>query len=157
MVAVVELASAGACSHRPNRAAGGARLSRVRIGKRKPGMPRTSLRPHPTSAAAARRFVADVLLNQGFAIDCIERATLLTSEMVTSTVLRTGTGVELVVIADHPMVRVEVRGDEGSPQRQHMDDEAAKIRSTLVDGFSEAWGVDQLDAGGKCTWFEMRS
>lgn len=55
------------------------------------------------------------------------------------------------------MVRVEVRDeDTSSPPRQHPD-QATEIRFRLVSALSEAWGVEQIDARGKCTGFEMRS
>ncbi len=120
-------------------------------------MPQTTLRPHPSSAGAARRFVADVLLNRGFADDCIERATLLTSEVVTSAVVRLGTGVELVVLADHPMVRVEVHEDEISPSQDSEPGEATNLRLRLIDAFSEAWGIQDLGSRGSRIWFEVRA
>jgi hypothetical protein len=119
-------------------------------------VPRTSLRPHPTSAAAARRFVADVLLNRGFGEGCIEQAVLATSEVVTGAV-HTGTEVDVVVVADHPMVRVEVYGDEAVSHRSHHHDVAAALRCALIDALAEAWGVDQVGSRRKRTWFEMRS
>ena len=77
------------------------RFEHPRAGEGHGSVPRTSLRPHPTSAAAARRFVADVLLNRGFSKGCIEQAMLLTTEVVTSVVVRNGgSGVELAVLAD---------------------------------------------------------
>ncbi len=109
-------------------------------------VPRTSLRPHPTSAAAARRFVADVLLNRGFADGCVEQAMLVTSEVVTSAVVRTGSGVELVVVADHPMVRVEVRDFHTSSSHHQDSDDATGLGSTLVDTLAEGVG---RTAGGR--------
>lgn len=119
-------------------------------------MPRTSLRPHPSSAGAARRFVADVLLNRGFADDCIERTTLLTSEVVTSAVVRMG-GIELVVMADYPMARVEVHDDDTSFSRDPEPDEATNLRLKLIDAFSEAWAVEKVGGRGSRTWFEVRA
>ncbi len=118
-------------------------------------MPLTRLRPHPASVGAARRFVADVLLTRDFAEGCIERAVLLTSEMVTDAIVRTANDFELVIVADHPMVRVEVHdlegpsGDEASP--------AASYRLRLLDALSEASGVEKGLAGERSTWFEVRS
>lgn len=81
---------------------------------------------------------------------------LLTSEVVTSAVQRTNTGAEVVVVADHPMVRVEVHGERASARRAHLD-EASTLRRTLVDALSEAWGVEEVGTRARCTWFEMRS
>ncbi len=117
-------------------------------------MPRTRLPPHPDSASTARRFVADVLLGRGFSEGSIERAVLLTSELVTDAVSRTHIDVEVVVAAEQRMVRVEVR--DASPPTDALEASTAHARQ-LVDAMSEAWGVDQVAASGRSTWFEMRA
>jgi hypothetical protein len=117
-------------------------------------VPWTRLLPHPISAGAARRYVADVLLNRGFTKDCIERATLATSEVVTEALQRSNQEpVELVVAADYPMVRVEVR-DASSP-----DSPLGPTRShglLLVETLAEDWGVEQVGATRRSMWFELR-
>ena len=117
-------------------------------------MPSTRLRGHAASVAAARRFVADVLLNRGFVEACIERAVLLTSELVTSAVLDGNTDVSVVVLADHPMVRVEIH--HNGSKNSDGDGAESNYRLQLVDSLSEAWGIGDTRADGTCSWFEMR-
>lgn len=69
---------------------------------------RTRLTCDPSSAASARRFVADVLSSRGFANSCVEDAVLLASEVVTTAIIHASSELDLVVVADHPMARVEV-------------------------------------------------
>ncbi|MGH9283111.1 MAG: ATP-binding protein, partial [Acidimicrobiales bacterium] len=71
-------------------------------------MVRTTLRPDAESAAAARRFVADVLSQRGFSRSGIEDAVLMTSEAVTNVVVHAGTALDLIVMADARLARVEV-------------------------------------------------
>jgi hypothetical protein len=118
-------------------------------------VPRTTLRPHPSSVGAARRFVADVLASRDFAEESIERAMLLTSEIITDAMARAGTEVELEVVADHPMVRVEVHNL--ATFSDHHDGPGGAYRLRLLHGLSEAWGVDEMGVGGSSTWFEIRS
>ena len=118
-------------------------------------VPRTRLRPHPSSAGAARRFVADVLVSRDFSRESVERAMLLTSEIITYAIARTGTDVELEVVADHAMVRVEVHNLATSSGRHH--DPGGAYRLQFLHALSEAWGIDEAGASGSSTWFEIRS
>ncbi len=116
-------------------------------------MPTTRLRPHPTSAGAARRFVADVLLNRGFTDPCIQRAMEATDELVADAILRTDSDIELAVSVAHPRVRVEVSAASSPDQAQ-----AGRARAVrLVQRLSDAWGTDHAGTSGRSMWFEMRS
>ncbi len=119
---------------------------------------RTTLRADVDSAAAARRFVADVLWQRGFPRSGIEDAVLMTSEAVTNAVLHAGTDVGLVVVADGVQARVEVYdGHAGTPVRQSLRlGEPSGMGLHLIDSIAEAWGVLELDTG-KCIWFEVRA
>lgn len=114
---------------------------------------RTSLRPHPSSVGAARRFVADVLLNRDFPEASIERAVLLVSEVMTSALEGARSPLELVVLADHPMVRVEIHS------RARVDITAdSPYRLRLLSGLAEDWGVEHgHPRQGQFAWFEVRA
>ena len=116
-------------------------------------VPSTTLRPHPTSAGAARRFVADVLLNRGFTDPCIQRAMEATDELVADAILRTDSDIELVVAVAHPRVRVEVSAASSPDQARAGDGRALR----LVKRLSDALGMDRAGTSGRSMWFEMRS
>lgn len=120
---------------------------------------RTSLECAATSAASARHFVAGVLSSSGFANNCVETAVLLTSEIVTNAVVHAKSALELVVIVDHPMARVQVFDADPTPPVPRLPAVAAsRGRGMLVlDALAEAWGFEQLGLAGKYVWFEVRS
>ena len=118
---------------------------------------RTTLTGDAGSAAPARRFVADVLLNRDFSHAGIEQAALLISEAVTSAILYSQSDIELVVDADSSMARVELH--VGRPEHSVLQDleldATAGLRRKIMDALSEAWGVKRNE-DGKCVWFELR-
>ena len=119
---------------------------------------RTTLRPDAGSAAAARRFVADVLSQRGFSRSGIEDAVLMTSEAFTSLIVRSGSEVGLLVVADAGLARVEVHDAKpGSPtiERSTAQD-GPELGLRVIDAVAEAWGVDDV-GDGRCIWFEVRS
>ena len=122
-------------------------------------MPRTTLRADPASAAAARRFVADVLWQRGFPNDGIEDAVLLTSEAVTNAVVHARSPVQLVVTADGSMARVEIYDQHPrAPVPKRLEPEAPSGRGLhVIQAVAEAWGVERSPGRGKCLWFELRS
>lgn len=119
---------------------------------------RTRLRADLGTAAAARRFVADVLWQRGFSRSGIEDAVLITSEVVTNAVIHAGTDVDVVVVADAGQARVEVHdGLPEPPVRQPLQpDHPNGFGLHVVDAVAECWGVREFE-GGKCVWFEVRS
>jgi anti-sigma regulatory factor (Ser/Thr protein kinase) len=120
-------------------------------------VPRTTLPPHPTSPAAGRRFVADVLWQRGFATAVIDDAVLLTSEAVTNAVVHAGTPIDVVVTVDAAMARIEVH--DGQPDlpvaRDPAPDDASGRGLRVIEALAEAWGV-QHSVDGTCLWFELR-
>lgn len=120
-------------------------------------MPRTTLPPVPSSAAAGRRFVADVLWQRGFPTEVIDAAVLLTSEAVTNAVVHAGTPIEVVVRVDLAMARIEVHDrDPAPPTAGHpepLDGSGRGLR--VIEALAEAWGVHH-SGEGKCLWFELR-
>lgn len=123
---------------------------------------RTSLGWDNASPALARRFVAEVLRARGFGKVCVEQAVLLTSEAVTNAVVHAGSGVDLAVIAHHPMARVEVYDSESSVAHSVVPQWPELLASSgrglqLIAALAEAWGVQELGQAGKCVWFEVRA
>ena len=117
---------------------------------------RLQLRPVPTSAGIARRFVGATLSAWGcdHAVDLV---TLLVSEVVTNAVLHARSDFELHVESGQHLIRIEVSdGSTLTPTiREHDDDDAMTGRGlALVDQLASSWGVTPHD-GGKTVWFEV--
>lgn len=113
------------------------------------------LRPVPTSAGIARRFVGTTLISWGWDT-VVELVTLLVSEVVTNAVLHARSDFELSVVSGSHHLRIEV--SDSSPvvpvQRQRDDDALTGRGLALVDQLASAWGVTE-HAGGKVVWFEV--
>lgn len=77
-------------------------------------MAKTTLRAEASSAAAARRFVRDVLTNRDLET-LAEPAALLTSELVTNAVLYARSDIVVEVHFSPPCVRFEVRDASPDP------------------------------------------
>lgn len=108
-----------------------------------------------SSAAAARRFVAQALLDW----DCPELdeiARLLVSELVGNALLHAGGGFDMRIRRLHDRVRVEVQ-DQSSrmPDRKYYSRMSGTGRGLmLVEELSLAWGARRVK-GGKVVWFEL--
>ena len=117
-----------------------------------------SLSAHPSSAAEARRFAADVLCE--WREDPLSDAVvLLVSELVTNAVLHAGSPVQVALWRRAGNVRVEV-ADESSvmPGVRDYDDEATTGRGLdLVEMMAQGWGVEPRHPRGKTVWFELPS
>lgn len=109
----------------------------------------------PSSASAARRFVADVL-TQWSLDDVVHHVTLMTSELVTNSVLHTSGELELALWADDERLRVEVVDhSERLPTVQHPDADAPGGRGLLIiEALADQWSAD-VRATGKAVWFEV--
>lgn len=120
-------------------------------------MPRTTFPAVPASAAAARRFVADALLDSGLSDRVVEDAVLLTSEAVTDNLAHSGAAMDFVVMADESMARVEVHdlSLEGPARPCFVDVSAERLR--VIDAVAEAWSISACPDHGRCLWFELRS
>jgi anti-sigma regulatory factor (Ser/Thr protein kinase) len=109
----------------------------------------------PASAAAARRFVSDVLDQWGHH-RLTPHVALMTSELVTNSVLHTTGELELGLFLDLDRLRVEVVDhSDRLPTVQIPDDDATGGRGLLIiDALARDWGVDGR-GGGKAVWFEV--
>jgi PAS domain S-box-containing protein len=109
----------------------------------------------PRSAAAARRFVADVLASCGD--DVVATATLLVSELVTNAVLHTVGQVELRIVQADDRIRISVADESGErpAELEEVDLESTSGRGLmLVDALAAGWGVEAHGVG-KRVWFDL--
>jgi anti-sigma regulatory factor (Ser/Thr protein kinase) len=113
------------------------------------------LSPHPTSARAAREFVAGTLLRWGRR-DQTEAAVLLTSELVTNAIIHARTQVAVTMRLADEALRVVVHDESKEhPNRRSETDELAGGRGLkLVDALAASWGVAP-EGKGKAVWFEL--
>lgn len=107
----------------------------------------------------ARVFVATAMKAWGLA-DLVERAELLTSEVVTNAIVHAHGPVHLVVEARSASVVVEVKEDTAPAQVVVEGEEVAEADHgrgmALVDALSDRWGWWEVD-GGKVVWFALRA
>ncbi|HEY1634204.1 MAG TPA: ATP-binding protein [Acidimicrobiales bacterium] len=113
------------------------------------------LSPHPTSARAAREFVARTLLEWGRQ-DQTEAAVLLTSELVTNAIIHARTEVAVTMRAAGDGLRVVVldESDEQPSPRSEADELGGGRGLKLVDAVAASWGVAP-QGRGKAVWFEL--
>ena len=113
-------------------------------------------RADPLAPRRARAFVATAVKAWGLA-DLVERAELLTSEVVTNAVVHGHSPVYLVVEAHSSSVVVEVK-DMAQTQVVAEGEEVAEADHgrgmVLVDALSDRWGWWEVD-GGKVVWFAL--
>ncbi|HVX21933.1 MAG TPA: ATP-binding SpoIIE family protein phosphatase [Acidimicrobiales bacterium] len=117
--------------------------------------PRLQLPPLTASAPAARRWVADQLMD--LPDDLVDTATLLTSELVANAVLHAGTDVIVSIHRGEERVRIDVAdGHPAGPVVKDYGPDAATGRGlTLFDRLASAWGTRPIIPQGKIVWFEL--
>ena len=117
---------------------------------------RTHFNSHPTSAAAARRFVRDVLLSWTVTAVDADAVLICTDELVTNAIVHVASDIDVVVRFDGGVVRVEVHDRSTRPplRQVHPIDAEAGRGLQLVEAMAERWGVAAVD-GGKAVWFEV--
>lgn len=113
-----------------------------------------------TSPSAAREFAKQSGC-QEHALDMLDDALLLISELVTNSVLHGGPPIVLAVDCDGDGLHVRVRdGSPAMPQGRPADDGAENGRGlTLVELLTDTWGVEPVadeHGTGKQVWFELR-
>ncbi len=115
----------------------------------------------PDKVRVARAFVARVL---GPSHPCADVALLLASELVTNSVLHSGSAVPggllmVTVAAGEEIVRVEVtdRCGDGVPRFSVVDGDAEGSRGIrLVEELAARWGYER-GGGQATTWFEIQA
>ena len=111
----------------------------------------------PTSASAARSFVADTLETWGVGTYVLQRAVLLTSEVVTNAIVHARSPLTLVVTSTPATVRIGVRDGSRQLPRQSGGDELNRGRGLLlVEALADRWGTAP-EGHGKTVWFELAS
>jgi anti-sigma regulatory factor (Ser/Thr protein kinase) len=107
---------------------------------------------HPSSAGAARRFVAAHVADAHLS-DISGTAELLISELVTNSLLHARTPMRVEVHTSEDTIRIAVH-DEcrvlGS-RKPYAADAATGRGFVLLDSLADAWGTERTD-WGKVTW-----
>ena len=94
------------------------------------------------------------------ALDLLDDALLLVSELVTNSVVHGGPPIVLQVECDSETLRVRVRdGSSVPPTPRQADEDAEGGRGmTLVDLLTDTWGIEPVVHGpGKAVWFQLRA
>jgi anti-sigma regulatory factor (Ser/Thr protein kinase) len=115
---------------------------------------RLRLPPEPSSAGAARRFVAAAL---GAGGEVAELAVLLVSELASNAVLHAQTSFEIVVQLDEAWVRVEVCDESPAMPslRTYLRESVTGRGLHMVAASADHWGYE-AHGDGKVVWFELR-
>ena len=113
-----------------------------------------------TAPATARNFARENGCTQ-HALEVLDDALLLISELVTNSVLHGGPPIVLAIDCDGAGLRVQVRdGSAAAPTPVSAEQDAESGRGlSLVQLISDTWGVQPVadDHGtGKEVWFELR-
>lgn len=113
-----------------------------------------------TSSAAAREFARRSGCTD-HALDLLDDALLLISELVTNSILHGGPPIVLAIECDGDGLHVRVRDGSRTPpvQADRGDDAEGGRGITLVDLLSDTWGVQPVEddyGSGKEIWFELR-
>ena len=118
---------------------------------------RQSLPEGDHAAAVARRFVARTLEQQG-AGALVERAVLLTSELVTNALLHglPTVHVDVLEVPDGYRIAVSDEHPRLPTPRQASRDDVHGRGLLLVEHLADRWGVDPSPPG-KSVWFELRT
>jgi hypothetical protein len=113
---------------------------------------RTRLPPHPTAPRASRNFVTRTLLDWRLG-RVIPFASLVISELVSSSTINAGTDIDLCVVWDRGALRLSVR-DHGTalPDQRPAALNLHGRGLTVVAGLSRAFGVLPTADGGKAVW-----
>ena len=113
------------------------------------------LAPRPTAARDARRFVARTLLSWELP-RVIAPATLVASELVTTSVVHAVTMLDLTVTQAGQYLRIAVRDQGGAGRPARADDPSGSGLSgrglLIVHALTRSWGVFPGRRSGKTVW-----
>lgn len=109
----------------------------------------------PTSAAAARRFVAAELAD--VSAEALETVTLMVSELASNAIRHARTRFRVGVARNGHHLRVEVTDSgQGDPARRSPDPtEPAGRGLRIVDALADEWGVHHVRDADKTVWFTL--
>ncbi len=122
---------------------------------------RRRIRNTPAGPALARRYVEEVL--DGAALDVVETAVLIVSELATNCVQYVDTDFVVSIEKSADEVRFDV-ADGGAGRIERRDPGPTEITGrglVIVDRLADAWGIEERVATvgiapGKCVWFTLR-
>jgi anti-sigma regulatory factor (Ser/Thr protein kinase) len=109
------------------------------------------------AAAVARTCVEELLTTNGAAVNVVETATLLISEVVSNAV-KHGTGPLSLYVAEVSggwQLRVSDCSEETPVVRENSLDREGGRGLMLVEILARAWGTDAHPHGGKDVWFTL--
>jgi hypothetical protein len=110
------------------------------------------LAPHPTAPRASRDFVARILPGWGLSA-LVPSASLVLSELVTSSTMNAGTDIALSVAWNLDALRLTVRDDSPDlPSQWYSQVDLHGRGLSVVAGLSRADGVLPTADGGKVVW-----
>jgi anti-sigma regulatory factor (Ser/Thr protein kinase) len=111
----------------------------------------------PLSAARARQFLTGAV-GRLVGADLRDAAVLVVSELVTNAVRHAGTDLEVEVALIPGGVRVQVSDSGGGyPVAREADPQDERGRGLgIVDSVAARWGVEDVPAGGKRVWVDLR-
>jgi anti-sigma regulatory factor (Ser/Thr protein kinase) len=114
------------------------------------------LRAEPTSAWAARHFVASTLATWRWR-GSLDEVVLLTSELVANGVTHASSPMTLTVTGQGDCVRVELSDASAAPPvvRSYQADSERGRGLVLVAALARRWGVEPVQTDGKVVWFEI--
>jgi anti-sigma regulatory factor (Ser/Thr protein kinase) len=109
-----------------------------------------------SSPGAARRLVADALLQWGHAQELSESIALVVSELATNAVRHARSPFSVLARSDQHVIRISVRDASAVlPTLREPDPQAGPgIGLQMVDALAGAWGVE-VTAGGKAVWAQL--
>jgi anti-sigma regulatory factor (Ser/Thr protein kinase) len=112
----------------------------------------------PVSAAMARRFIGGTL-GLWIDTDLEDNACLVVTELVTNAIRHAGTALQLTVILNDDVVRVEVTDTSGNVVERTPGVASSASESGrglhIVDALASEWGVESAP-GGKRVWADLR-
>jgi anti-sigma regulatory factor (Ser/Thr protein kinase) len=119
---------------------------------------RLSLVSAPESPRRAREFVIDRLWDWGHA-PLVEKASLLTSEIVTNAVVHTGAPLVLEMFNLDDGILVTVNDADREPPRPRSEpvgpSELHGRGLAIVDALASEWGTARIPDDGKVVWFRL--
>ena len=121
----------------------------------RPRVARRTFRTEASSAAAVRRFAADILTAWGHR-PIVDDACLVIDEVVTNAIQHTVGDIEVELrLTDRLQVAVH-DGSDRLPHQQAITDDSLSGRGLhIVERLTDAWGVHPRPAGGKTVWLEL--
>ena len=110
----------------------------------------------PTAPGEARRLVADVLMEWGYAQELSDSIALVVSELATNAVTHARSPFSVLARSDQQVIRISVRDASAvMPElRQVGPGQGPGLGLQMVDALAGTWGVE-VTHGGKSVWAQL--